>query len=210
MRIGLDMDGVLAAFHPAYEECVVSYANGVDLFPKRYPEALPPTWDWPQHYGYTDDVVEQVWTHIKNSETFWLSLSSVPGAWKLAEYLRLKMDELYFITDRPGSTAQAQTATWLNSVLGFDNPSVIISRRGKGICARALSLDVYVDDKYENVLDVQTQSPETVALCIDYPYNQGPGIKHRIKRTSDVVSFLERLRHGTPDTVDAPTDSHNV
>lgn len=189
MRIGFDMDGVLAAFVPAYEELIVRLA-GVDKFPKRYPEALPPVWDWPQHYGYSNETLDRVWKHIKYSTTFWRGLPAVPGAWTLAEYLHPRGHEVYFITDRPGVNPQRQTARWLHDVLGFDNPAVITSRLGKGICARALALDLYVDDKYEYVLDVQEQCPNTQVLCIDYPYNQGPDVKTRLRGPADVVQYL--------------------
>ena len=189
MRIGFDMDGVLAAFVPAYEELIVRFA-GEDKFPARYPAALPPVWDWPQHYGYDTAVIDRVWKHIKYSTTFWRSLPAVPGAWTLMEYLRPRRHELYFVTDRPGVNPQGQTVRWLTDVLNVDRPSVITSRRGKGIVAKALALDIYVDDKYENVLDAQEQSPETKVLCIDYPYNQGLGVQTRLRSPADVMEYL--------------------
>ena len=50
MRIGFDVDGVLADFNKRFIERVIAI-TGRDLFPPR-PFDIP-TWNYPEHYGYT-------------------------------------------------------------------------------------------------------------------------------------------------------------
>jgi hypothetical protein len=172
MRIGFDVDGVLANFFQAYEKLTVE-VTGKDLFgDKKWPKQLPQTWNWPETFGYTNAEMQEVWKHIKNSSSFWEKL------WCMVEEedcqrihdLGLK-HELYFITDRPGIQPQKQTREWLE---WFNMPgSVIISgpHARKGRICHGLNLDYYVDDKYENIIDVLTVSPTTQTFMIKYPYN---------------------------------------
>lgn len=170
MRIGLDVDGVLANFYAAYEALTIK-VDGRNLFgKKRWPNALPEVWDWPEAAGYSAETMKQVWKEIKESETFWLRLSKL-------EHVNLKRIEeghiLHFITDRPGETALWLTNRWLNCMYGVSDPDVRISsrERTKGDYCRNLDLDIYADDKLENILDVQEKSPATRAYLILRPYN---------------------------------------
>lgn len=188
-RVGIDVDGILACFFKAYEDLTVA-VSGVDLFPARYPEQLPPTWNWPEHYGYSDQVMKEVWRRIKTDGNFWYSLGPLPGAEAFLEALDTPGIEAYFITDRPGVGAQLQTAQWLNDA-GYPLPSVIISRKGKGIVCNALSLDYYIDDKTENIQDVVAKSPGTSAYLLDYPYNRACEDGIRVK---SLAEFLEVIK----------------
>jgi hypothetical protein len=52
-------------------------------------------------------------------------------------------------------------------------PTVLIVRDGmKGRAAEMLSLDAFVEDKYENGFDIVMQSPATRLSLIDKTYNQ--------------------------------------
>src|SRR5688572_14955668 len=101
MKIGVDVDGCLANFVKAYEDLFVKVA-GVDLFPARWPEVDPPCWDWPQHYGYSNDHAAAVWKLIKADPTFWYNLQ--PYDWTAAVLKQVQFcgHEVYFVTDRPG------------------------------------------------------------------------------------------------------------
>lgn len=170
MIVGLDVDGILANFFKAYEDIIVE-ATGVDKFPARYPVLLPPTWNWPEFYGYDKKVISEVWRYIKQSPTFWTEMTALPYAKEFLEHLDKSDHEVYFITDRPGICSQMQTQLWLADN-GFYGPNVIISRKGKGVVAAALSLDVYIDDKGENIVDVVEKAPGTRVYMLKYPYNE--------------------------------------
>lgn len=152
MRIGFDVDGVLADFNAGLIERAIQ-VTGEDKFPPR-PFAIP-TWNYPQHYGYSAEQVSAVWEAIKGSETFWASLPSYD--WTMAvldKLVTLRHDghDVYFITARPGCYAKLQTEDWLERY-GFEGPTVLITA-AKGSAAITLDLDTYIDDKPENIQDV--------------------------------------------------------
>jgi hypothetical protein len=65
-----------------------------------------------------------------------------------------------FITSRPrsaGRTVQRQSQRWL-AQMGFDLPSVYVVHGSRGQVAAALELDVVIDDRPENCLDVVLES----------------------------------------------------
>ena len=103
-----------------------------------------------------------LWEAVRNTENFWESLQETePGI--IARLFRLARDrrwEVIFITQRPasaGDTTQLQTQRWL-SAHGFDLPSVYVIKGTRGKVAEALSLDIVVDDRPENCLDVKLES----------------------------------------------------
>jgi len=74
--------------------------------------------------------------------------------------------EIIFLTKRPqtaGVTAQLQTQRWLEAH-GFRLPSVFVVQRSRGRIAAALGLDIVVDDRPENCLDVVVDSKARAIL----------------------------------------------
>jgi hypothetical protein len=103
-----------------------------------------------------------LWEAVRNTENFWESLQETePGVIaRLAQLARERCWEVIFITQRPasaGDTTQLQTQRWLVAH-GFDLPSVYVIKGTRGKVAEALSLDVVVDDRPENCLDVKLES----------------------------------------------------
>jgi phosphoglycolate phosphatase-like HAD superfamily hydrolase len=103
-----------------------------------------------------------IWDAVRNTENFWESLTETePGiVARLARIARERRWEVIFITQRPssgGDTTQVQTQRWLVAH-GFDLPSVFVIKGTRGKVAEALSLDVVVDDRPENCLDVKLES----------------------------------------------------
>lgn len=195
MRIGLDVDGVLANFFRAYEDHIIN-ATGKNLFgSQRYPAALPQVWDWPQTFGYTAAEISEVWKHIRANADFYRQLESLPGV-LAARQLTSDRHDIYFITDRNGPNAQRETQIWL-SLRGFRNPSVLLAKTGKGDIARALDLELYIDDKVENILDVQEKAPKCRSyLAPLYPYNiNHPDFEkaHLISGSVEAVLHRENL-----------------
>lgn len=165
MRVGFDVDGVLANFQPAYIDRTVSIA-GRDLFPGPYGTFDIVTWNYPESYGYTENEMRAVWKSIALDKTFWTSLSryeDVTPAFR--EWLHVlegdDSQDVYFITQRPGATAKAQTEEWLSRWLELENTPTVLVTGEKGLCAKALGLTHYLDDKTENLMDVLSTSPMT-------------------------------------------------
>lgn len=194
MRIGVDVDGVLADFNESFID-TVKRLTGRDLFGAGY---VPTTWNYPEAVGYTGPEVTQVWDTIKANPTFWLSLRPYWDAMTALEQLRVMSVEhdLYFITSRPGVKAKHQSEVWLATHSGDFawNPTVLISSE-KGKCAKALHLDYYVDDRYENVQDVVSETRgRTFAYMVDRPWNQSVPMEPR--RVGSISDFLDIITHG--------------
>ncbi len=196
MRIGIDIDGVLADFNTAYIQRVIDVC-GEDLFPPRPFEI--PCWEYPQHFGYSNESIKAVWAIIKADATFWERLPAYSYTGEALFYLRkciVRGDDVYFITDRPGVDAKGQTERWLKqfdvSEKSVSHPTVLISAK-KGWIARGLGLHVYIDDKVENCEQVVTESPETLTLMLTQGWNKGRDVAG-VERVEIVVGFADRLR----------------
>lgn len=196
LRLGFDLDGVFVNFQQAFTELFVTL-TGRDLFPPRPFDA--PCWDYPQHFGYTDAESDQVWAHIKASDTFWQQLpqyAHASSAMYLIYALSHQRHEVYFVTSREGVRVKAQTERWLsNRLIGYV-PTVLLSDGAghKAEIAAALRLDGFIDDKYENVVAVRHALPHGLVYLFNQPWNDAYADPFR---TSDVGEYIDAvLRHG--------------
>jgi hypothetical protein len=110
----------------------------------------------------------KLWRHVSTVENFWETLEETePGiVARLAEIAAQRRWEVVFLTKRPkttGATAQVQSQRWLVSK-GFPLPSVYVVQGSRGRIAAALDLDVVVDDRPENCLDVTIDSKARAIL----------------------------------------------
>jgi hypothetical protein len=184
LRIGFDMDGVLADFSAAY------FAVEDRLFGK--PEAPtragdpeeersdgPPADDTdqepvPAQAGQVRELrrrKDAVWKAIRQTPDFWLTLAPTdPEAVRRIHQLMLQHRwEVFFITQRPatlGETVQRQTQRWLLNQ-GFDMPSVLVVPGSRGAAAAALTLDYLVDDSPKNCIDVKSESKAKPILIVE-------------------------------------------
>lgn len=163
-QIGVDVDGILADFCPAYAS-LCSDVSGKVVSP------LATKWQWVRDYGVTAAQEGAVWDHIRATPTFWHALSPLPEASGACAYLEgLSADHnVYFMTHRP-ENAKFWTELWLSD-LGVQNPTVLCSDQ-KGKLAQALSIDLFIDDKVENVLEVYRSLPiEARVYLYKQPWN---------------------------------------
>lgn len=191
MRIGFDIDGVLADFHERFIERIIT-VTGKDLFPPR-PFDIP-CWQYLRHYGYTPNEENAVWVNITKDPTFWFGLNPYDGASDVIANLRILSyaHDVYFITSRPGFLAKQQTEAWLTGRSGdfLWVPTVLISS-DKGGCAKALKLDAYVDDRWENCQDTKDLC---LTFMIDRPWNRDRGLQGAgLVRVSQPASVLDAL-----------------
>ena len=130
--------------------------------PARVKSASPTASGPPEKSGLTSRQMRQLWSHVLKLEDFWQSLSEIePGSVsRLAGLAATHGWEVLFLTQRPasaGRTAQLQSQRWLQAH-GFELPSVYVMTGSRGRVADALALDVVIDDRPENCLDVVTDS----------------------------------------------------
>lgn len=185
-KIGIDVDGVLADFNRAYGNLTIEIADE-NKFPTGWREDknFPTTWSWPEASGYSKEVMHEVWRTIKTSYTFWISLDPLPDFDKDLLNALIAAHETYFITARPGWLPKKQTEVWfaMNSV---QDATVLISDK-KGYAAAALDLDIYIDDKLENIIDVErTMGTGCHAYLINRPYNQDGKVRLRADNLGEV------------------------
>ena len=174
MRLGFDLDGTVADLQSALARQARVLFPGID--PAALPRSVAP--DAPRDADAGADPLpdEQVFTMSALSarqqrelwsaacavENFWETLDELePGALeRLSRTARARRWEIIFLTSRPetrGDTAQLQSHRWL-SAHGFERPSVFVVHGSRGKIASSLQLDVLVDDRPENCLDVAIDS----------------------------------------------------
>jgi hypothetical protein len=182
LRIGFDMDGVLADFARAFHEVETRLfpQSPVPMVPAGQPEkeeeaeaaaagaaarrmgataAPEPDGPTPREMRRRRDLI---WRTIKDTPDFWMTLKPTePDAVRRIHELMLRHRwEVFFITQRPataGDTVQRQTQHWLVGQ-GFDLPSVLVLGGSRGAAAGALRLDYHVDDSAQNCIDVKSES----------------------------------------------------
>jgi hypothetical protein len=179
LRIGFDVDGVFADMDSALRD------HAESLFPRARTASSSVSPD----EGSTQDAAvpdgndegirsriadltprqqHQLWKHVATVEGFWESMSEIePGTTARVAELAAKWSwEVIFLTKRPrsaGVTSQVQTQRWL-AARGFPHPSVFVVQRSRGLIASALALDVVIDDRAENCLDVVAESGARAVL----------------------------------------------
>ncbi len=186
IRIGFDIDGVLADFHGGF----------IPFLGCQVPEGyFPGMWDYPQiELGLTSELVSSKWEEIKKSHNFWLKLDELPGAHSLYTFKhehRTVPIEYYYVTSRPGDTALEQTKHWLNDHGLFEDGTVIVNS-AKCAIANLLDFNFYLDDKLENCLGEYHNKP----YLLNYPYNQTKD-KHtefQVYRINSVDEYLNDVR----------------
>ena len=111
---------------------------------------------------------QALWRKTRDMENFWEGLDEIePGSVaRLAQVAGERGWEVLFLTRRPptkGATSQVQTQRWL-ARHGFALPSMFVVSGSRGRIAESLDLDVVVDDRPENCLDVAVESKARAIL----------------------------------------------
>lgn len=186
MRIAFDLDGVLA---------------DMDTALAREAERLLAAGPHPDD----ERGDERLWRHVESIENFWETLDEhEPGiVRRLAALAGERRWEVIFLTRRPdtaGATAQVQTQRWLVAK-GYPLPSVFVVQRSRGRIAEALALDVVVDDRPDNCVDVVVESKARAILVWRGPENRIPVATGRlgvgvVKTVADCLDVLARADEG--------------
>ncbi len=210
LRLGFDMDGVLADFESAFHETEVrlfgpdasskpgdpeqeeaAEAKAAAAIPAQTEAAsdLPS----PRRLRRRRDAV---WAAIRTTPNFWTTLqpldrNAVP---RLHELMLRHGWEVFFMTQRPetdGDTVQRQTQRWLVDQ-GFDLPSVLVLAGSRGAAAAALRLDYHVDDSAQHCVDIVSEAQARPILILP-EQDQATVTKARKLRIATAHSIGESL-----------------
>ena len=178
MRVAFDLDGVLADLETVLAEAAGRMFGAPEAAPAApNPESAPdaPADGPAASAAVADDEPvppvmrelttgqqRRLWQGVLDADNFWETLAETePGiVARLATLSRERRWEVIFITQRPtsaGDPCQIQSQRWL-ARHGFELPSVYVIRGSRGKVAAALDLDVVVDDRPDNCLDVVVES----------------------------------------------------
>ncbi len=182
MKIGIDVDGVLSdtlvAIHRKFKG-----------------------WDTSKGWygGFTKEEFDAVWEDAKNTENFWLNIPTVQNL-DIGLMLDLsRKHALYFITDRfdtVGGSAVSQTLQWITyNLLPGRSPAGVIVAKHKGPIVRTLGIDVFIDDKPENCLEVVGYAPECRVYLCTLPHNLNYAGNY-LRRVKDFNTFAEIILEG--------------
>jgi uncharacterized HAD superfamily protein len=179
LRIGIDLDGVLADMNAALDQhadqlfgpapSAPDPARDVDAQASVAPEAVSGKTPLRLRRRLTERQQRRLWRRIRGIDGFWERLEETePGVVaRLSALATERRWEIIFLTKRPttaGATSQIQSQRWLASK-GFPLPSVFVVTGSRGLIATALALDIVVDDRPENCVDVAIDSPaRTIAI----------------------------------------------
>jgi hypothetical protein len=145
LRLGMDVDGVLADFHSYFRALATSElglrgASGDES-------------------GLSKGDVDRLWKAVARSANWWMNLPAYEPEQitRLYDLSRQGRWEVFFMTSRPasgGDTVQMQTQVWLERH-GFFLPTVLTAPAGaRGELSRSLRLDLMVDDHLINCMEI--------------------------------------------------------
>lgn len=181
LRLGCDLDGVLADLDGAllrearrlFPDSDVSQTpgegeTGDTAAPDEQGQAQGDGSPALQALALTRRQQSRLWSHVRHLRNFWESLDEIEAGAvaRLASLARARRWEVIFLTSRPhtdGDSVQVQSQRWLEHC-GFSLPSVFVVQTSRGKIADALRLDVVIDDRPENCLDVVLESKARAIL----------------------------------------------
>jgi len=200
LRLGFDIDGVLADFRTAFREAAGRVVRGAgdNGDPGDTPENEPPL---------SPDEVRRVWDYIAKAPNWWMDIEAYEPDQiaRLYSLTRAAGWEVYFMTKRPpsaGDSVQFQTQWWIER-FGFYLPSVLTVPGSRGDIANALRLDLLVDDQLINCVEVVSsastkailmqRSPDSAAR--DHATSRGIGV---VATLAAALAVIERLQDTLP------------
>ena len=196
LRLGCDVDGVLANFDDAYQ------AVARQLFNRSIEEMSPED-------AAMGDIptreAARVWAEISRAQNWWVRLPSYEPFQieRLYRLMRSLKWEVVFFVNRPptqGDSAQFQTQWWLETQ-GFYLPSVLEVQGSRGEIARALKLDLVLDDRLDQCIEIVGAS-QSKAILVQRSINQaqhdeaigrGIGVVPSLEHALDVAERLHEL-----------------
>ena len=193
LRVGVDLDGVVADFRSAFEAAAAE--AGVAVRPGDVERTVADP--------LSSREIKRIWEHVQRTPNWWVRLQPYEPAQiaRLYETSRRLKWEVVFMTRRPataGEPVQFQSQWWLEAQ-GFFYPAVVTVPGSRGELANALRLDIVVDDQVHNCVDVIGASTAKALLLRrdqpdsaveDHATSRGIGVVSSLEEAIDVLDHL--------------------
>ncbi len=197
LRIGIDIDGVLADFRTAFHEAAMRCLRH-DVDDEQDLETLTPL---------SAGDVRRVWDHIAAAHNWWMEVPAYEPDQiaRLYSLTRAAGWEVFFMTKRPpsaGDSVQFQTQWWIER-FGFYLPAVMTVPGSRGDIANGLRLDLILDDQLINCVEVISTAPTKAVLVLrsndsaakQQASNRGIGV---VSTLAEALTVIERLHDVLP------------
>jgi hypothetical protein len=199
IRVGFDVDGVIANFNKTFRETAARIEGGAGSHDRSDPAGR----------ALAADAMKRVWDHISRTSQWWLQLEAYEPEQiqRLYRTSRERRWEVYFMTTRPssaGETTQFQTQWWLECN-GFPLPSVLTVPGSRGDAANALKLDIAVDDRLTNCVDIIAASRAKAVLLLrrddptvrDQALARGIGVVNTLAAALEAIEVFEEAKRAS-------------
>ena len=192
LRLGVDIDGVVTDFRSAFRALAVRELGR--------PDANVET-------ELTRAEIDRLWRVVGETPNWWLELPAYEADQlpRLYDMARRQRWEVFFLTSRPpsaGDAVQLQTQVWLERH-GYILPSVLTTPAGaRGELARSLRLDVALDDRLVNCLEIISASnakailmarDASEAAVVEAAESRGIGVVTSFQAALDAVERLSAV-----------------
>src|SRR5438128_6790314 len=197
LRLGFDLDGVVADFRTAFLDAAVGLLGGDSIQRRSSP--------MPDLDAISAADAKRVWKAITDTPNWWLGLAPYEPAQiaRLYQLSRRFRWEVSFLTTRiptAGDSVQFQSQAWLEAY-GFYMPAVVTVPGSRGEIANALRLDIIVDDQLLNCLEVVGASQTKAILLLrvgdtaleQQATERGIGCVHRVEEVIEVLMQLQDI-----------------
>jgi hypothetical protein len=195
LRIGIDVDGVLADFRTGFHETSRATLG----------RSIPPLKDVSETQPLSPDEVKRVWEAVGRSHNWWMTLKPYEPD-QIARLYSLSRDagwEIFFLTNRPasaGDSVQFQTQSWIERY-GFYMPSVLTIPGSRGEVANGLRLHLAIDDLLLNCIEVVSASTAKTLLLLrsgdkaieSHALQRGIGVVPTLRDAIEIVQRLHAL-----------------
>ncbi len=189
MMVGLDIDGVLADFLSPFLKILAQRVGSGPIDPLSITDP-----SFISHPFISSEVISECMVEVSYKERFWQELEPLPTSRQWQALDKLSRDrKLVFVThryERETYSIHKVTCDWLKAH-GVREPVIHFTQDQKSALVRKLKVQLFVDDRHENCLDV-AENTEAVVMMPHRSYN-GSFRHPKVQRIQDLEELFAYL-----------------